>query len=74
METFCKALGKVFQTSYMENWLKGFDESFLDNALVEVYNQTMDDKNPKWEEWWQTLQEIIKKQIQNSLEIVHVDE
>ncbi len=74
LETLCKALSRVFQTSYMDNWLKGFEELVLNNALLKVYNQTLADKNPKWEEWWQTVHEIIKKQIQNNLEIVHVDE
>ncbi len=73
LETFCKVC-KVFQTNYMDNQLKGFEELLFDNALLKVHNQTLADKNPKWEEWWQTVHEIIKKQILNSLEIVHVDE
>jgi L-rhamnose mutarotase len=54
--------------------LKVIKELFLDNALLKVQNQTLVDKNPNWKEWWQTMQKIIKEQIQNSLEIVHVDE
>jgi hypothetical protein len=36
LETFCKAPGKVYQTTYMDNWLKEFEELFLDNALLKV--------------------------------------
>jgi hypothetical protein len=32
------------------------------------------DKNLKWKEWWQIVQEITKEQIQDSLEIARVDE
>jgi hypothetical protein len=31
-------------------------------------------KNPKWKEWSQVVKEITKGQIQDSLEIVHLDE
>ncbi len=46
----------------------------MDNALFKVQNQTLVDKNPKWKEWWQTVQEIMEEQIHDSLEIAHVDE
>jgi hypothetical protein len=48
-------LGKVFQTTYMDNWLKEFEELLLDNALFKVQNITLVDKNQKWKEWWQTI-------------------
>jgi hypothetical protein len=54
-ETFCKVPSKVFQTTYMDNQLKEFEELLLDNALFKVLNQTLADKNPKWKEWWQAV-------------------
>jgi len=64
LETFHQTLGKVFQTTYMDNRLKEFKELLLDNALFKLQNQTLADKNPKWKEWWQTIQEITEEQIQ----------
>jgi hypothetical protein len=32
------------------------------------------DKNLKWKEWWQIVQEIMEEQIQDSLEIVCANE
>jgi hypothetical protein len=32
------------------------------------------EKNPKWKEWWQTMQKITKEHIQKSLDIVHANE
>jgi hypothetical protein len=32
------------------------------------------DRNPKWKEWWQIIQEFTEKQIQNSMELTHFDE
>jgi hypothetical protein len=58
----------------MDNRLKEFEELLLDNALLKVHNQTLVDKNPKWKEWWQTIQDITEEYIQDSLEIVRVDE
>jgi hypothetical protein len=29
----------------------------LDNTLLKVQNQALGDKNPKWKEWWQIIQE-----------------
>jgi hypothetical protein len=46
-ETLCKVLGKVSQTTYMDNRLKEFEELLLDNALFNVQNQTLVDKNLK---------------------------
>ncbi len=65
---------EVSQTTYMDKWLKEFEELFLNNTLLKVQNQTLVDKNLKWKEWWQTMQEITKEEFQNSLEIVRVDE
>jgi hypothetical protein len=61
LETLRQTLGKVFQTTYMDNWLKEFEELLLDNALLKVQNQTLVDKNPKWKEWWKTIQEIMEE-------------
>jgi hypothetical protein len=55
LETFYKVSGKVYQTTYMDNWLKEFEELLLDNALFKVQNQTLVDKNLKWKEWWQIV-------------------
>jgi hypothetical protein len=46
----------------------------LDNTLFKVKNQTLGDRNSKWKEWWQTIQEFIEEQIQESMELVHFDE
>jgi phage anti-repressor protein len=54
--------------------LKEFEELMLDNALLKIQNQTLVDRNPKWKEWCQIMQEIKEEQIQDSLEIAHVDE
>jgi hypothetical protein len=74
LETLHKVLDKVFQTTYMDNWLKEFEECFLDNALLKVQEQTLADNNSKWKEWWQTIQEIMEEQIQDGLEIIHTYE
>jgi hypothetical protein len=47
LETLRKALGKAFQTTYMDNRLKEFGELLLDNVLLKVQNQTLADKNLK---------------------------
>jgi hypothetical protein len=39
-----------------------------------VQNQTLGDKNFKWKEWWQTIQEFIEEKIQDSMELVRFDE
>jgi hypothetical protein len=36
LETLHKALGKASQPTYMDNWLKEFEELLLDNALLKV--------------------------------------
>ncbi len=74
METLHKVLDKLFQTTYMDNWLKEFEECFLDNALLKVQEQTLADNNSKWKEWWQVVQEIMEEQIQDGLEIIHTYE
>jgi hypothetical protein len=55
LETLHQTLGKIFQTTYMDNQLKEFEELLLDNALLKVHNQTLADKNLKWKEWWQIV-------------------
>jgi hypothetical protein len=47
----------------MNNRLKEFEELLLDNTLLKVQNQTLEDKNLEWKEWWQIVQEFIEKQI-----------
>jgi hypothetical protein len=58
----------------MNNKLKEFEELLLDNTLLMVQNQALGDRNPKWKEWWQIVQEFIEEQIQNSMELVCSDE
>lgn len=58
----------------MDNHLTEFEELLLDNALLKVQNQALADKNLKWKEWWQMVQEITKEQIQDNLEFTHVNE
>jgi hypothetical protein len=60
---------KISQPTYMDNRLKEFEELLMDNTLFKVQNQTLVDKNLKWKERWQTMQEITKEQFQKSLEI-----
>jgi hypothetical protein len=43
--------------------LKSFEELLLDNSLLKVRNQALGDKNPKWKEWWQIIQEFTKEHI-----------
>jgi hypothetical protein len=47
LETFCQSPSKTFQITYMDNQLREFEELLLDNALLEVHNQALVDKNPK---------------------------
>jgi hypothetical protein len=61
LKTICQTFSKVSQTSYMDNWLKEFEELFLDNALLKVQNQTLVNKNLKWKKWWKIVQEIKEK-------------
>jgi hypothetical protein len=53
----------------MNNKVKEFEESLLDNTLLKVQNQALGDKNPKWKEWWQIGQEFTKERIQESMEL-----
>jgi hypothetical protein len=32
----------------MDNWLREFEEFFLDNALLKMQNQALEDNNLKW--------------------------
>jgi hypothetical protein len=36
-------------------------------------NQALVEKNPKWKEWWQTIEEIMEEQIQDSLELARAN-
>jgi hypothetical protein len=54
--------------------LKAFEELLLDNMLFKVQNHTLETKNPKWKEWWQTVQEFIEEQIFKIMELVYYDE
>ncbi len=56
------------------NKLKEFEELLLDNTLFKVQNQALGDKNPKWKEWWQTIQEFMEEQIQDNMELTCFDE
>jgi len=58
----------------MNNILKEFEELLLNNTLLKVQNQALGDKNPKWKEWWQIVQEFIEEQIQDSMELAHSNE
>jgi len=57
----------------MDNQLKEFEELFIDNALLKVYNQTWRIK-PKMEGMMANGIGITKEHIQNNLEIVHGNE
>jgi len=57
----------------MNNRLKEFEKILLDNTLVKVQNQALGDKNPKWQEWCQIVQEFTEEQIQESMEPAHFD-
>jgi hypothetical protein len=56
LETLHKTPNKVFQTSYMDNPLKEFEELFFGNVLLKVQNQTLVDKNSKWKDGGKTMQ------------------
>jgi hypothetical protein len=58
----------------MNNRLKEFEELLLDNTLLKVQNQALGDRNPKWKEWWQIVQEFIEEQIQNNMELARSNE
>jgi hypothetical protein len=60
LETLHQTPSKVSQTTYMDKWLKEFEELILDNALLMVQNQALVNKNPKWKEWWKTIQRLWK--------------
>jgi hypothetical protein len=47
----------------MRNRVKKFEELWFDNTLLKVQNQALVDKNPKWKEWGQIVQEFIEGQI-----------
>jgi hypothetical protein len=58
----------------MNNRLKEFKELLLDNTLFKVHNHALEIKNPKWKEWWQTIQEFMEELIQQNMELVHFNE
>ncbi len=74
MELMKVQFSKLTQTLpiQMDNRFKKFEKLLLDNTLLKIQNQTLGDKNPKWKEWWQIVQEIIKKQIQEIAWRLHV--
>jgi hypothetical protein len=39
---------------------KEFEELLLNNTLLKVQYQALGDKNLKWKEWWQMMQEHIE--------------
>jgi hypothetical protein len=45
----------------MNNTLKEFEELLLNNTLFKMQNQALGDKNPKWKQWRQTVQEFMRK-------------
>jgi hypothetical protein len=47
----------------MNNMLKEFEKLFLDNTLLNVHNQALGNRNPKWKEWWQIVHEFTEEQI-----------
>ncbi len=58
----------------MNNKLKEFEELLLDNTLLKVQNQALGDRNPKWKEWWQIIQEFKEEQMQENMELACSDE
>ncbi len=58
----------------MNNRLKEFEELLLDNMLFKVQNQALGNKNPKWKEWWQIIQEFMEEHIQENMELTYFDE
>jgi len=57
----------------MNSRLKEFDE-LLDNTLLKVQNQALENKNPKWNEWQQIVQEFTEEHIQDIMELARYDE
>jgi hypothetical protein len=39
-----------------------------------VQNRTLTEKNLKWKEWWQIMEEITEEQIQENQDIARADE
>jgi hypothetical protein len=46
LETLRQLPNKLSQTTYIDNWLREFEELLLDNTLFKVQNQALVDKNP----------------------------
>jgi hypothetical protein len=55
------------------NKLKEFEELLLNNILFKVESWALGDKNLKWKKWWQIVQEFIKEQIHENMELVWAD-
>jgi hypothetical protein len=47
----------------MNNRLKEFEEVLLNNTLLKVQNHAFGNRNPKWKEWWQIVQESQKSRF-----------
>jgi hypothetical protein len=45
----------------MNNGFKEFEELLLDNTVHKVENETLGNRNPKWNHWWQTIQKFTKE-------------
>ncbi len=39
-----------------------------------MQNQALGDKNPKWKEWWQIVQEFKEELILENMEVAHFNE
>jgi len=57
----------------MNNRLE-FEKSLLNNTLLKVQNQALGNINPKWKEWWQTIQKFTEEHIEDNMELVCFDE
>jgi hypothetical protein len=37
------------------NKSKEFEDLLLDNILLKIHNETLGNRNPKWNEWWKIV-------------------
>jgi hypothetical protein len=58
----------------MNKKFKEFKGLLLDNTSLKLQNQALGEKNPKWKEWWQIVQEFIEEQIQENMELTCSDQ
>jgi hypothetical protein len=49
--------------------LKKFEELFLENILLKMQNQTLGNRNPKWNKWWHIIQKFIEEYIPENMEL-----